>query len=363
VGWINIQGGASSSQPNTTAGARAAVAYINAELGGIGGRPMQLVECFTDTSPESSLKCANQMVQSNVVAVLLGQDSNSGDIARVVTGAGLPYLVYTGNSTEELTLHGAFSLTGGTGAQIAALAAYSKSKGYKKVAVLTIDSPAAIAVTQTLGGMVFKNAGVELQVVRVARGTADMTPQVQAARDNHADALGVVGTGSFCTTFLNAASAVAPGIPLEGVAPCAASTVTSVSPPDAVARFVIPQLFRLDGNDPTLTEYQRVITKYATRDTLGDPLTVYGYGAIRALASFLHNTGTDLTPATIITTIKTTSGVPLPLAPGITMNCDGTLIKTLPNVCSVGAFVYGFKNNGSPNYLFQTDTKSLFATP
>jgi branched-chain amino acid transport system substrate-binding protein len=363
VGWINIQGGASSSQPNTTVGARAAAAYVNGELGGIEHRPIQLVECFTDTTAESSLKCANQMVQSRVIAVLLGQDSNSGDIARVVTQAGLPYIAYTGNSTQELTLPGAFSLTGGTGAQIAALATYSKQKSYKKVAIVTLDSPAAIAVTQTLGGLVFKNAGVGLQVIRVARGTADMTPQVQAARDGGADAVGVVGTGTFCTTFLNAASAVAPGLPLEGVAPCAATSVTSVSPPDAVARFVIPQLFRLDGDDATLTEYRRVISKYGSKDVLGDPLTVYGYGVILALHGFLQNLTGDLAPTNIISAIKTTPNVPLPLAPGLTMTCDGSLIKSLPNVCSVGAFVYGFKANGTPNFLFQTDTKTLFATP
>jgi branched-chain amino acid transport system substrate-binding protein len=302
-------------------------------------------------------------VQSNVVAVLLGQDSNSGDVAKAVTTAGLPYLTYTGNSAQELTLPGAFSLTGGTGAQIAALGAYAKSKGYKKVGMLTIDSPAAIAVAQQLGGLVFKNAGVGLQVIRVARSTADMTPQVQAARDAGADSLGVVGTGTFCAAFLSAASAVAPGIPLLGVAPCAAKAVTSVSPPEAVARFVIPQLFRVDGNDPGVLLYQRVMAKYGSRAALGDPLTAYGYGAIIALTGFLHGATGALTPANVITAIKTTPNIPLPLAPGLTLNCDGTIIKTLPNICSVGAFVYGFKADGTPTFLFQTDTKSLFATP
>ena len=55
IGYVNQQGGPTAVGLLATAGAQMAVNYANAELGGVGGHPIQLVTCFI-ASAERCLK-------------------------------------------------------------------------------------------------------------------------------------------------------------------------------------------------------------------------------------------------------------------------------------------------------------------
>jgi branched-chain amino acid transport system substrate-binding protein len=46
IGWVNQQGGQVVIGGLATAGAELAVKYVNDVLGGVGGHPVALVECF-----------------------------------------------------------------------------------------------------------------------------------------------------------------------------------------------------------------------------------------------------------------------------------------------------------------------------
>ena len=78
VGLLNQQLGAVAF-PDFSAGAQAALAYLNEDLGGIHGRPLKFVPCFTDGTPEKSIDCANRFVDAKVVAVLQGLDYGSDE--------------------------------------------------------------------------------------------------------------------------------------------------------------------------------------------------------------------------------------------------------------------------------------------
>ena len=69
----------------------------------------------------------------------------------------------------------------GLGFALAGPAGVARDNGVKNAAVLVTDVPAASGPVQSVGGAFYKNAGVTLDVVPVPPGTADMTPQVQAA--------------------------------------------------------------------------------------------------------------------------------------------------------------------------------------
>ena len=83
VGFINNEGGAAFSVPELGIGAEVGAGYVNAELGGINGGPIELVPCKTDGSPEKSIDCANKLIEDGVVAILegtgLGADAELGD--------------------------------------------------------------------------------------------------------------------------------------------------------------------------------------------------------------------------------------------------------------------------------------------
>ena len=51
VGFVNQENAAVGSFPEVRADAEAAVRYVNAELGGVGGHPLRLESCVTDGTP------------------------------------------------------------------------------------------------------------------------------------------------------------------------------------------------------------------------------------------------------------------------------------------------------------------------
>jgi branched-chain amino acid transport system substrate-binding protein len=73
VGFHNLEGGA-ISLPEIRQAFESGVKYVNEELGGINGRPMKAETCNLDITPESSVNCANQFVEKNVVVAVQGVD-------------------------------------------------------------------------------------------------------------------------------------------------------------------------------------------------------------------------------------------------------------------------------------------------
>jgi branched-chain amino acid transport system substrate-binding protein len=73
VGFHNLEGGV-ISLPEIRQAFESGVKYVNEELGGINGRPMKADTCNVDITPESSVNCANQFVEKNVVAAVQGVD-------------------------------------------------------------------------------------------------------------------------------------------------------------------------------------------------------------------------------------------------------------------------------------------------
>jgi branched-chain amino acid transport system substrate-binding protein len=74
VGFHNLEGGGVISLPEIREAFLSGVNYVNEELGGINGRPMKAVTCNLDVTPESSVNCANQFVEKNVVVAIQGVD-------------------------------------------------------------------------------------------------------------------------------------------------------------------------------------------------------------------------------------------------------------------------------------------------
>ncbi|WP_174553627.1 ABC transporter substrate-binding protein [Nocardia arizonensis] len=90
VGLFNPSKGP-ATQAGVTTGKNAAVDYINNQMGGIKGRPIDVVDCGIDnTSPESTISCANQFVQAGVVAAIDGYNAESSAAMPILTSAGIP---------------------------------------------------------------------------------------------------------------------------------------------------------------------------------------------------------------------------------------------------------------------------------
>ena len=144
------------------------------------------------------------MVEQGVIAVTLPFTGFGAAQAPIITGAGIPYVTSSGNSAEELTAPNAFAITGGYPGTLGAFAKHAQQEGVSKFVMVTIDVPSATQAAEALGGLVFGNAGVDYDVIAAPPGTPDLTPQLQSAVDSGADAIGVTGDVTFCTSFLQA---------------------------------------------------------------------------------------------------------------------------------------------------------------
>ena len=122
IGLINNEGSSPVAEPSTGDAAVAAADYANAELGGIGGHPIQVIRCAENEDVASSTACANEMVQDNVAAVDIGTTGLGNTIVPIITKAGIPYVSATGSSSDELTTPGTFMWTGGFPADLGGMA-------------------------------------------------------------------------------------------------------------------------------------------------------------------------------------------------------------------------------------------------
>jgi branched-chain amino acid transport system substrate-binding protein len=342
IGLINNEGSSPVAEPSTGDAAVAAADYANAELGGIGGHPIQVIRCAENEDVASATACANEMVQDNVAAVDIGTTGLGNTIVPIITKAGIPYVSATGSSSDELTTPGTFMWTGGFPADLGGMAKLAGQHGYKKVTAFVIDAPSALAGAKEIGTPAFKAAGVTLSIEAVPDAVADATPQVTAGLGDQPGAVAIVADASTCTSVLQALSTVDPSIPVYANTSCLnSSTLTALG--SAMNGVRIFGRSDTQSNNPEAELYRYVMAKYyPSANPSGDSVTGYQgmLGLIRATASL---TG-DPTPASITAAIKAAKNVPLPAGAGLTFTCNGKMFPGLPSNCSAGDVVLTIEN-------------------
>ncbi len=89
IGMMNTDSGPATAFPELTKGAETGVRWINEELGGLDGHPIELVTCDVEFSGTGSQACGQMMVTEEVVAVMGGIDV-FGDGIQVLEDNGIP---------------------------------------------------------------------------------------------------------------------------------------------------------------------------------------------------------------------------------------------------------------------------------
>ena len=123
LGLINSQGDPSFSFPDITAGAEAAVQYVNEVLGGFGsdpstgtpGRPVQLETCFVTLDPADSVACANEMAAKNPMIVIQGFTQHGESAYPILANAGAVNISGIPVSLADYTTEGVYGMAPGGG--------------------------------------------------------------------------------------------------------------------------------------------------------------------------------------------------------------------------------------------------------
>ncbi|MCY3569113.1 MAG: ABC transporter substrate-binding protein, partial [Chloroflexi bacterium] len=118
--------------------AEAAAAFFN-EAGGIDGRPVEVVACNDLADPNQAALCAEEMVDSDVDAVLSASLFEGGNIP-VTTGAGIPHFPTVPNNPAAFTGENIYNITSGV-PQIVVGGVIAAEGGIDTVDLLTLETP------------------------------------------------------------------------------------------------------------------------------------------------------------------------------------------------------------------------------
>lgn len=360
VGIPTDRGGAAIDNTEEFQAAEAALMYVNRHLGGIGGRPLEIVECDTESTPEGATACGNQFVEQEVNAVLLGVSGQGSFIAEPVIAAGIPYIAHQAASQAELTApEGAYSLTGGPAGVFGTAAAYARDNDLGSVANLVIDVPSATGGAQALGAPAFEAAGSQLEVVGIPPGTADMTPQVSANSD--ADAFLIVGDPAFCLAALQAIDTL--GLtdkPRLVIQQCVDPSVIE-GVPGGLEGAILGTSANLDPSTEEAQLYTAVLDEFAPEDIPREGLAINGYAVVVGFARLMEGFEGEPSSDAINAQITGSTGAQLPLGGGeVELACGMSPIEILPAICSVGSFVTTLTEDGSPTEYEFLDPSELF---
>jgi branched-chain amino acid transport system substrate-binding protein len=332
IGYIYVGQAQSIDNENEIKIAKATTQYVNDYLGGIAGRPLQLVVCADHLTPAGATDCANQMLAAKVPAVLAGQPSAGGSVVQVLEPAKVPFFINTGADAAVVSPD-VSTLTNPT-VIVAAPIKIAKDAGVKKVAVVVVDVPAA-SQAKGIGDPLFKKAGIDVSWTAVPLGTPDVTPQVQAAISAGAQQFVIVGDDSLCVNTLKALKTL-------GFTGKVSSNMNCLTDPSASAipggwdGLVVTTPRVLQDSEPDYKLLQAIATKYTPgTPTNDDGQASFGFATVMGFARAMKNLKPSATTsAGIASEFVTMSPQPQPLLSSHKFRCNRTASALLSSVCS-----------------------------
>jgi branched-chain amino acid transport system substrate-binding protein len=364
LGMISDGGsGTVGTAPLVEQGAHAAVAYQNEYGDGLDGHKIDLYICENQETPAGGQACANDMVQHGVAAVIEPFTGQGQTEVPTIVKAGIPYITMSGGSTAELTTPGAFDLQGGFPAILGAVALQAKKERYKKVAFVVANVPSVVQATQVIGGLVFKAAGVAFHVVAVDPGTADMSPQLQAAATGGASAVGEAGDVTFCSSFLHAYATLDLTVPRYVVATCLDPSILDSSTLDKVMKGAwLAGAGTATARDDVL--FAAIVHRYAPKvnpNLNASANDLAGMLPVLSLAAIMKGSTEPVTAAGILAQTERASDVALPMFGGVTFTCNGAAIPLLKSVCSSAAAIGVMGSGYGVSHIKVYDPTPLFS--
>jgi branched-chain amino acid transport system substrate-binding protein len=344
-------------------GAQMGVAYANAYKDGLDGHAIDLVTCQNQETPAGGQACANQMVQDKVVAVVLPFTGEGATEVPTITKAGIPYITLSGASTQELTTPGAYDLTGGYPATLGAFALSAKAHGYSKFAMLVSNVPSAIQGAEELGDLVFKNAGVGYKVIPVNPGTADVTPQLEAAVSWGAKAIGLTGDVTLCSSFLKGYQTLSLTEPKYVISTCLDPSIFSTLGTELGGSYIATTSNATTADDALYAAITKKFAPSVSPNPNASAGQASGLIPVLSLLNIMQGyKGASVSAAAIKAQLKLPTPYVIPQSGGITFVCNGTAIPLLPSVCSATTDVGTVSSSGVISGLQTYNPTALFKT-
>jgi len=335
VGMINQENTPLGSFPELRLGVEAAVDLINEELGGVGGRPIELVTCITTFSVEQSQACAQQMVQRGAIAVVGGIDITSNGSIPVLEANQLPYIGGIPINFDEMRSPISFQFSGGAPGAFVAFAEYAaRTQGATRVAIAYGEYQSIELAAVQFGAGTLRKLGVtDVVEIPFPITTTDFLPVLTKANESNPDAIFLGAADTACAPAMKTAHDLGIEAKIYLVGSCAAPGIADQVGEEAVAG----RIFNVEG--PVSSGDREAQLYFATVARYGDPAlqaasaaTVSFRGAMN-LYALLDELGPDrMSSRDLLALVRDARN--RPSFNGHSYTCDGEQVPDLPALCA-----------------------------
>jgi branched-chain amino acid transport system substrate-binding protein len=202
---------------------------------------------------------------------------------------------------------------------------------------VAIDVPAATSYFKNQGPADFSKQGLEMELIPIAAGTADMTPQMQRlVSNNPKGTVFVIGNDAFCIAAFNGLRAAGFKGTITSIPQCLSDATRTAVPGDFLKGMKIAATSPIDDpKNPSMKQYYAVLDKYGASSV--DKSSIGGIAMFEALAGTSVATKGlkgDPTPQSIAAAAKAMPWSVLPGAGGVHFRCNNKADATQPAVCT-----------------------------
>jgi branched-chain amino acid transport system substrate-binding protein len=340
VGFYNQENSSALNFPDYASGTRAAISYINDQLGGVEGHPIDLATCKTAGTPESSQNCAQQLVAKKPLFILGGTDFNFASVSPVFRGAGLPVIGGAPLVGPDYVAKDAYFFEPGTPPTLANMAIFAVQVLHAKKVAVIVDNPSVASGLPAVYGPL-DAAGVKHIAVEASGDSPDFSGPFSALKANDQDAIiALLGGAPGCIKFAQAQEAQQNHTPTVSLGTCRAPDVLK-----AVGGAEDGWYYTVGYEDPAshpTAEGQIVVDsmdKYEHSKVLG--LSGLAFAQAMTTYSVLKGVGyANLTADNLRTYLKTKSGK---VFTGPEWTCPG--LKKFPTICASKELFYQVKGD------------------
>jgi len=339
LGFVTQEDSPTGSFPETRRAAQAAAAYVNDTLGGIEGRPLRLVTCRSDGSPESSQACARQLLAARPLAVIGGVDFGAGAALPAYEKARVPYVSGSPQLLAELINPNSYALTGGTAAELLGTADYLiNTLHVHKVNALYVDLPGLLASAVASAKTIFDKEKIASRLVAEKADAADFTPALTSATADKPDAVVIVFPAASCQRILQAAAGLGTTVPLVVPGSCAIPRVlSSAGPAVPVLAASNYTLVPPTGGTPDEQAYRQLV---ATADQA--PIAQAAFSTVLDVRRLLVEAGTSPSSDAIRRGLATSREHPSVMAHPYT--CDRKQLPLVTAICNGFVRILSWRN-------------------
>lgn len=187
IAYVN-QEGAVPSYAEMRKVQEATVEFVNDELGGIEGHPLEFTYCVVQGEADGQ-KCAAQFLNEGFEVIEYGE-MVEGEASFFKTIAGkVPVLIDWSTATSSLTAENAYNYEAGGPSVLAGMAYGAVRHGYKSVALVSSSNPTGKFAAEEVLGPALEKGGAKVKTVFISDGSSqpEFTSAVQASGAANAD--------------------------------------------------------------------------------------------------------------------------------------------------------------------------------